>query len=263
MEKLKIAIALIGGNSTDKDLIRQVCDDTTMLELCSPTLCDEKEAYRRLGEEDVNALVLYPSTEAAKQPAHSVEIIATGKNYFLPLPKEPTAEDIAKFRDILERDFDRQLPRIAIVQESAMQNPDLASQVTTEQGINTYGPYTSEQILSRDIACHFDGIIIPEGSTLPTDMSGDASARFFAGLKAVITAAQQTTQNIEAEEGLADISALTKPIYMAIDIVRNRAFYDEARQNPLPKLFRDKREDRKKDDTTQANNNDDNTEKAS
>ena len=61
---------------------------------------------------------------------------------------------------------------------------------------------------------------------------------------------------------LPDVSALTKPIYTAIDIVRNRAFYDEARQNPLPKLFRDKREDRKKDDAPQAINND-NTEKAS
>ena len=61
----------------------------------------------------------------------------------------------------------------------------------------------------------------------------------------------------ETEEGLADVSKLTKPIYTAIDIVRNRAFYDEARQNPLPKLFRDKRDDRKKDDAPQANSDND------
>ena len=109
---------------------------------------------------------------------------------------------------------------------------------------------------------HFDGIIVPEGITLPIILSGNALARFFAGMETVITASYNTTQKEETEEGVADVSALTKPIYTAIDIVRNRAFYDEARQNPLPKLFRDKREDRKKDDAPQAINND-NTEKAS
>lgn len=262
MDKLKIAIALIGEDGTSNDPIRQVCDDPAMLELCSPAFFNEEAAYRELDEENADALVLYASNEPAKRPAQSVEIIVTEKANLMPLSKEPTAEDIIKFRDILERDFDQQLPRIAIVQETAMQNPDLASQVTTEQGINTYGPYTSEQILSENNACHFDGIIIPEGSTLPTSLSGNALARFFAGMETVITASYNTVQKEETEEGVADVSALTKPIYTAIDIVRNRAFYDEARQNPLPKLFRDKREDRKKDDAPQAINND-NTEKAS
>lgn len=35
-------------------------------------------------------------------------------------------------------------------------------------------------------------------------------------------------------------------IYLAKDIIRNRERYDEARQNPLPKLFVDKKEDNKK-----------------
>ena len=171
MDKLKIAIALIGEDGTSNDPIRQVCDDPAMLELCSPAFFNEEAAYRELDEENADALVLYASNEPAKRPAQSVEIIVTEKANLMPLSKEPTAEDIIKFRDILERDFDQQLPRIAIVQETAMQNPDLASQVTTEQGINTYGPYTSEQILSENNACHFDGIIIPEGSTLPTSLS--------------------------------------------------------------------------------------------
>lgn len=35
-------------------------------------------------------------------------------------------------------------------------------------------------------------------------------------------------------------------IYLAKDIIKNRARYDEARENPLPKLFIDKREDNRK-----------------
>ena len=60
---------------------------------------------------------------------------------------------------------------------------------------------------------------------------------------------------------MEEVSKLTHPIYTAIDIVRNRAFYDEARKDPLPKLFRDKRDDRRQNEAPQTNNND-NTEKA-
>lgn len=264
MEKLKIAITQIGNEGTNDNLVRQVCDDPAMLELCTPVFYDEEAAYRELDEENVDALALFPFTELTRKPADSIEIVVTDKTNFMPLSKEPTAEDIIKFRDILERDFDLQLPRIAIVRETSMQNPDLASQVTTEQGINTYGPYTIDQIMAEDAACHFDGIITDKASMqrLITELFEDAPARFFADLESVITATYQPVQRKEEEDGLADVSALTKPIYTAIDIIRNRAFYDEARQDVLPKLFRDKREDRKKDEATQAND-DNNTEKAS
>ena len=263
MEKLKIAITQFDSEATNNNLIRQICEDPAMLELCIPVFYDEETAYRELDEEEVDALVLFSSAELTKQPVNSTEIVVTDKTRFMPLTTEPTAEDIVKLRDILERDFDLQLPRIAIVQENNMQNPDLASQVTTEQGINTYGPYTIEQIMAEDAVCHFDGIITDKNSMqrIITEISEDAPARFFAGWESVITAVYQPVQREEEVDGLTDVSALTKPIYTAIDIVRNRAFYDEARQDVLPKLFRDKREDRKRDETPQANNND-NTEKA-
>ena len=68
---------------------------------------------------------------------------------------------------------------------------------------------------------------------------------------------------IDTEGKTTNISWLTHPIYVAIDVIRNRAFYDEARRNPLQKLFRDKRDDRKKEDTTQENANNDKPERAS
>ena len=36
---------------------------------------------------------------------------------------------------------------------------------------------------------------------------------------------------------------MRQAIYSAIDIYRHRRFYDEALQDPLPKLFHEKRED--------------------
>jgi len=260
MEKLKIAIAQVGTDAKGKEIILRACEETALTELCTPIVLNSADA-----ETNADALVLVPTSEPTKCPAGALEIIVTDTTNFLPLAQEPTAEDIIKFRDILERDFDRRSPRIAIVQETEMQVPDLASQVTAEPGINTYGPYSVEQVLAEDKVRHFDGIVTADktlAQRIIKELMLEAPVRFFAGRASVVTAVCQPISINEEEEGLADISALTHPIYTAIDVIRNRAFYDEARQNPLPKLFHDKREDKRKDNTPQANNNKEDNEQA-
>ena len=224
-------------------------------------------ALKDLRAGNVDALVLAPTVEPAKCPDGATEIIVIEEKYFMPLASEPNTEDVIRLRNILERDFDFRSPRIAIIQESNMQNPSLASQVTTEQGINTYGPYTKEKFMAEDIICHVDGVIVVGGETLTQQIIAElfqgSPVRYFAGRKSVVTAVCHPVRMNEAGKGIARISDLTQPIYTAIDIVRNRTFYDEARQNILPKLFRDKREDRKQHDNPLANTNTDNTEKES
>lgn len=259
MDKLKIAVTQSNTNDAAGELIRSILADTALLELCSPILYDagkDEAALRDVGEGKADALVHLSPTDPA-HPADTIEIIATDKIYFMPIAKEPTAEDVANFRNILERDFDIRSPRIAIVQETSLQNPDLANQVTAEQGINTYGPYTVAQILEGDKLSHFDGIIAANGKTtvqnIVAELSLEAPVRYFAGKETVVTAVCKPSRTGNPEEGLADVSAWTHPFYTAFDVIRNRAHYDEARQNPLQKLFRDKRDDKKKDDASQAN----------
>ena len=263
MEKLKIAISQTGADSAAGDLIRQVCSDPAMLELCTPVKLEKEAAYRELERGKVDALVL---TSAAEQEKNAIEIIVTDKANIMVLSKEPTAEDIVKFRDILERDFGLQLPRIAIVLETALQNPDLASQITEEHGINTYGPYTVEQIMADDTASHFDGIVTADRSLaqrIVAEMADVAPVLYFAGRDRIVTAVYEPAKEEVTEEGVADVSWLTHPFFVATDVIRNRVFYDEARQDPLPKLFHDKREERKRSEAPQANPNNDNTEQAS
>ena len=269
MEKLKIAITSGKYAASAQELSAMILEDPAMHELCTPVhygADDEEQALRDVDEGKVDALVLAPTDGPAKCPANTFEIVLTEKTCLMPLAEEPTAEDVVRLRDILERDFDLRSPRIAFVQETAMQNPDLASQVTEEHGINTYGPYTTEQILADDTAMHFDGIIV-RGKELVQRIIGnarqEAPVRYYAGREAVVTAICQPGRTDEPEEGMADVSWLTHPFYTAIDIIRNRASYDEARQNILPKLFRDKRDERKRNETPQANNETDNTEKVS
>ena len=123
MEKLKIAITQIGTDDINNNLIRQVCCDPVMLELCTPVELDEETAYRELDKAKVDALVL---TSEAKCPSSALEIIVTDKTNIAVLDKEPTAGDIIRLRNILERDFDLQIPRIAIVQENYSRGHGLA-----------------------------------------------------------------------------------------------------------------------------------------
>lgn len=259
MDKLKIAVTQSNTSDAAGELISSILGDTALLELCSPILYDAgkaEAALRDVGEGKADALVHISPTDPA-HPADAIEIIATDKIYFMPIAKEPTAEDVVNLRNILERDFDIRSPRIAIVQETSLQNPDLANQVTAEQGINTYGPYTVAQILEGNKLSHFDGIIAANGKAtvqnIVAELSLEAPVRYFAGKETVVTAVCKPSRTGNPEEGLADVSAWTHPFYTAFDVIRNRAHYDEARQNPLQKLFRDKRDDKKKDDTSQAN----------
>lgn len=257
MEKLKIAFTQGSAGEAVSQTILAALNDPAMTDLCTPMHMDEQEAVRNLGEGKANALVLGPSGNPAPCPADAFELIVMDKTCIAQLTKEPTAADVGRLAAVLERDFDRRSPRIAIVQDSNMQNPDLTNQVTTEQGINTYGPYTTEQIAEADMAQHFDGIIATSPSTaklLAEEHAETAPVRYFAGRHTIVMAMCQPKQ-VTQEDGLADLSWLTHPFYLATDIARHRANYDQARQNPLPKLFRDKREDRRKDESNRPNNN--------
>ena len=117
-------------------------------------------------------------------------------------------------------------------------------------------------LMRQDVA---DGIITADktlAQRIVAELAEEAPVRYFAGRDQIVTAVYQPAEKNEAEEGLTDVSWLTHPFFVATDVLRNRVFYDEARQNPLPKLFRDKRDERKRDEAPQANANIDNTEQA-
>ena len=42
----------------------------------------------------------------------------------------------------------------------------------------------------------------------------------------------------------SEVTSLNHAMYIASDVYRNRKNYDQERENPLPKLFHDKREDK-------------------
>ena len=68
---------------------------------------------------------------------------------------------------------------------------------------------------------------------------------FTAGLPVVRTSPDHGTAYDIAGQGLADETSMRQAIYTALDVYRNRLVWDEAHKNPLPKLYQDKRDDRR------------------
>ncbi|WP_456105310.1 4-hydroxythreonine-4-phosphate dehydrogenase PdxA, partial [Prevotella sp.] len=85
---------------------------------------------------------------------------------------------------------------------------------------------------------------------------------YTAGLPLVRTAAEIPDSLSLAGKGVADELPFRHAIYLAIDIYRNRAEYDAPMGNPLPKLYKERRDDsdkvrfsvpRKREDRTAYN----------
>ena len=73
------------------------------------------------------------------------------------------------------------------------------------------------------------------------DMSG---VNFTAGLPVVRTSPDHGTGYDIAGKNLADGQSMRNAIYMALDVIRQRAEYDELTANPLPFIERDDKEGR-------------------
>lgn len=244
------------GASADKLTILNVAEGTSEVAF-GQTTADSIEQERvsmqaaldDCQREAVDAVVLAPATEQPACPPDATELILAGSVAIMSQDDAPTAEIVEAFRNILDRDFDIPTPRIAIVQDSRFLETDFAERVTEEKGINTYGPYTSDQFVEGELKFHFDGIIVigdPSLSLhLAKQMTPEALVRYLAGRDMVVTGVCEPADMHHSGKGVADCTLLTAPVFAAIDIVRRRAFYDEARENPLPKLYRDKREDRR------------------
>ena len=79
---------------------------------------------------------------------------------------------------------------------------------------------------------------------------------FTAGLSIVRTSPAHGTAHDIAGKGVADENSFRQAIYTAIDILRNREMYDNARRNPLRKMYFEKRDDSNRLNLQQADNED-------
>ena len=85
-----------------------------------------------------------------------------------------------------------------------------------------------------------------QGQTPFKALTTESGVRFTAGLSIVRTAPAHGPIFNQAGRNLTDAGSMRNAIYTAIDIVRNRQNFDEPLQNPLPKLYHEKRDESEK-----------------
>jgi 4-hydroxythreonine-4-phosphate dehydrogenase len=168
----------------------------------------------------------------------------------------------------LKRDFNIDGPRIAVLSLNphAGENGILGSeeheiikpamlQALDQEGIQCFGPYAADGFFGARHYRRFDGVLAmyhDQGLAPFKTIAMDEGVNFTAGLPIVRTSPDHGTGYDIAGQGIANESSMRHAIYTAIDVYRNRIRYDEARKNPLPKLFQDRGRDNVKLDLTKG-----------
>jgi len=274
MEKIKIGITQGRADRTGYNLILTAFEEPVSLELCHPIIygdkeaavqqrrtmnlstnfvtinstdevqdgrlsllqCEdsEKKAMEDCQENNIDALVITPQEAPFPCPAGSTEMLIN-EDIRMALVEKVDKKTIEAFRNTLVRDFDCQHPRIAILSDEAPQE-NTGEEPREEKFMYVYGPYAIKEFFEEEKYMYYDGIITSEKQKATKafgSLAYEYGIRFYAGSDRIITS-----------PFLPDTICLNHATYIATDVYRNRMAYDQERENPLPKLFHDKREDR-------------------
>ncbi len=174
------------------------------------------------------------------------------------ITQEAIVEKATIFERALRRDFRISKPRIAVLSLNPHAGDDgllgaeekdvIAPAIETlaGNGIQAFGPYPADGFFGAGTYDYFDGVLAmyhDQGLAPFKTIALDSGVNYTAGLPIVRTSPDHGTAYDIAGQGKADANSMRQAIYTAIDVFRNRCNYDEPLQNPLPKLFHEKRED--------------------
>ena len=170
-------------------------------------------------------------------------------------------EKTAILHTTLRRDFRISNPRIAIlalnpkagkngllgIEEKEIIMP--AIQELAENGIQAFGPYAADEFWGNGLYGDFDGILAmyyDQGSAPFRTLTIGGGVSMTAGLPLICMAPEHGAAFDIAGQNKADETSFRQSIYLALDVFRHRAEYDEPLTNPLKKLFKERRDESEK-----------------
>ena len=139
-------------------------------------------------------------------------------------------------------------PTSALDPEMVGEVLDVMKELAAE-GIQAFGPYAADDFFGSCSYYRFDGVLAmyhDQGQTPFKALALEGGVRFTTGLQLVRTAPAHGTFFQQAGRNQTEAASLRNAIYTAIDVWRNRRDYDEPLQNPLPKLYHEKRDESEK-----------------
>ena len=181
------------------------------------------------------------------------------------ISSEEVSRMIAEFDRILKRDFAISGPRIAVLalNPNDGEEEEKVIKPAIEQAGNSHifamGPFAADTFFGSQAYQHYDGILAMYHD------QGYIPFQVLTNEYAIVLHSSQDGEKLTAStlddaqltiagRGEADITSFCNAIYTVTDVLRNRARYDEAHQNPLPKLFHDKREENRRNPHAEAQN---------
>jgi len=183
------------------------------------------------------------------------------KDVLTNITKEAIIEKVKLFQQTIKRDFLITNPRIAVLALNPRNNEDdscgpeereiiiPAIDELAAQGIQAFGPYAADDFFGNGYFTEFDGIMAmyhDQATTPFHSLYTEDGVIYTAGLPIIRTAANTTPCYSIVGCNEADETAFRHAVYLAIDAFRNRTTSDEAAENPLPKLYHEKRDESEK-----------------
>ncbi len=148
----------------------------------------------------------------------------------------------------LKRDFGIRKPRIAVLGLNphagdkgviGNEDKDIITAAVKEAyagGVMAFGPYPADGFFGSGQYTKFDAVLAmyhDQGLIPFKTLAFENGVNFTAGLPVVRTSPDHGTAYDIAGKGVASESSIREAIYLAVDIFRNRAEYDEITANPL------------------------------
>ena len=183
------------------------------------------------------------------------------KNVIAGITEERIIERVKLMQQTIKRDFLITNPRIAVLALNPRSNEEEscgkeeseiiipAIDKLAEQGVQAFGPYAADEFFGKGYFCDFDGIMAmyhDQATTPFHSLYTEDGVIYTAGLPIIHTAANMTPSYSIAGCNEADESSFRQAVFLAIDAFLNRNSYDEAIENPLPKLYHEKRDESEK-----------------
>ena len=213
MDTLKIGI--VHSDQQGQETIANAFEDILLDEICTKTL------YEKLGEEGIEEAL--NDWEEGNTDAILV-IPAQGEEHLNPASLRGVDmlvwEDLRMAFTNEDENFEEQMQtlRLAMEREFDIYNPRIVPTLDAQN----YKTYDAVMVSDRE-----------QGIRDFMEVSHGNGVAYTTGRELVCTSPFSA-------------DSFRESIYLAKDILKNRERYDEARQNPLPKLFVDKKEDNRR-----------------
>lgn len=177
------------------------------------------------------------------------------KNVAEAITKEKLTEKIKTFTTCLKRDYAISCPRVAVLALNPGAGKEEEETIRkaiaefSEESLCAFGPYAADDFFANGDYRNFDGVLAmyhDQGMAPFAALTIESSEQLLTGLPIVCTAPNHGVQYSLAGKDAANENSLRHAIFLAIDVFRNRERYDEPMGNPLPKLYRERRDESEK-----------------